>query len=216
MTVTTTTTTTTTPAAMSGESEREALRLADVADRIIETAGEREKTSVEDIMNAVGRRAFGPLLLVFALIAAAPIIGSIPGASIVTATIMALIALQILLRRRSPWIPGMLRRIDMDSGKVRFAMEKTRPTLTRVDRLVRPRWQFLVGEPWVHLTAVICIVMTGLMYPMALVPYGVMPPLLAIIALSLGLTSHDGLLTAIGWALSIGALAACGWIIAMA
>lgn len=201
---------------MPGQSERNSLRLADVADRIIAAAGEREKTSVDDMMNAVGRRAFGPLLLLFALIAAAPIIGSIPGASITTATIMALIAVQILLRRRSPWIPGKLRRIEMDSDKVRFAMEKSRPTLARVDRFVRPRWQFLVGEPWVHLTAVMCIVMTGLMYPMALVPYGVMPPLVAIIALSLGLTSHDGLLTAIGWALSIGALVACSWIIAMA
>lgn len=204
---------TVTASAMPAKYDRDARRLADIADRIIEKTEEREKTSVDDMMAAVGRRAFGPLLLVFALIAAAPILGSIPGASVITGSIIALIAIQILLRRRTPWIPGPLRRIDVDSDKVRFAMKTMRPSMERVDRLVKSRWQDLVAEPWVHLTAVICLIMAALMYPMALVPWGVMPPLLAIIALSLGLTSHDGLLTAIGWALSIGALAAAGWLL---
>lgn len=204
---------TVTASAMPAEYDRDALRLADIADRIIDKTEESEKISVDDMMAAVGRRAFGPLLLVFALIAAAPIIGSIPGASVITGSIIALIAVQLLVRRRTPWIPRALSRLEMDSGKMRFAMEKMRPSLQRVDRFVRPRWQALVGEPWVYLTAAICLVMAALMYPLALVPWGVMPPLLALIALSLGMTSHDGLLTATGWAVSIAALGASAWLL---
>lgn len=192
---------------MSGKYDADALSLEEVTDRIREAAEDGDKVSVDDIMDAIGRRAYGPLILVFALIAFAPVIGSIPGVSIVTGTVIILIAGQMLLQRKSPWIPGFLLRLRIGSETATKAMDKVRPAVQRVDRLLASRLRVLVKPPWTHLTAVACVVMAAMMYPMAIVPWGVTAPSFALIVLSLGVTAHDGLLTAIGWALSLGTLA---------
>ena len=192
---------------MPGKYDADALSLADVTDRIRAAAEDGDKVSVDDIMGAIGRRAFGPLILVFALIAFAPVIGAIPGVSIVTGTLIVLIAGQMLLMRRTPWVPGFLLRPRIGSDAVRTAMDKVRPAVERVDRLSASRFRVLVKPPWIHVTAGACVAMAAMMYPMAVIPWGVTAPSFALIVLSLGVTSHDGLLTAIGWALSLGTLA---------
>ncbi|MCB9959298.1 MAG: exopolysaccharide biosynthesis protein [Rhodospirillaceae bacterium] len=192
---------------MSGTYDADALSLEEVTDRIREAAEDGDTVSVDDVMDAIGRRAFGPLILVFALIAFAPVIGSIPGVSIVTGTVIILIAGQMLLQRGSPWIPGFLLRLRIGSEAVKTAMDKVRPAVRRVDRLLASRWRALVKPPWTHVTALVCVVMAAMMYPMAIVPWGVTAPSFALIVLSLGVTAHDGLLSAIGWALALGTLA---------
>ncbi len=50
-----------------------------------------EEVSVEQVMGAVGRRSFGPLLLVVGVVAAAPGVGDIPG----VATLLGLFVLTV-------------------------------------------------------------------------------------------------------------------------
>jgi hypothetical protein len=190
----------------------EAMTLTDVADRIHDAA-DGETVSVRDMMDEIGQRAFGPLLLVFALIGLSPV-GSIPGASVVVGSLIILIASQLLMRRKTPWIPSRLLRIDVGSDKVRSGIGRIRPFLARVDRLIRPRWQAVVRPPWFYAVPVACIALAALMYPLALVPWGVLPPVMAIAVLSLGLSAHDGLLTALGLASSAVALAASIYLLA--
>ena len=67
-----------------------------------QTAG--EDVSVRDMLNAVGRRSYGPILLLLGFIAISPLT-IIPGTSWLVALVILLIAGQIVLGRAFPWVP---------------------------------------------------------------------------------------------------------------
>jgi len=189
----------------------EATSLIDVAERV-RSAGEQDQVSVEDILNAIGRRGFGPLILVFALIAVSPI-GAIPGASIVTATLIALVSAQLVARRRAPWIPRRLRAIGVPRDRLGDAIDGLRPALARIDRVIRSRWRALVEPPWSLAIPICCILLSALMIPLALVPWGIVPPATAMVGLGLGLSARDGLLVAIGLALGAVSVVAAAYLL---
>jgi len=184
--------------------DKRAVSLSDIAERMGD-ASDGGQVSVKDMISSVGKRAFGPLLLVFSLIALSPI-GAIPGASVVLGALIILVAAQVLFGRDTPWFPKRLTRISVDSQKVQSSVDKIKPYLTKIDRFLRPRWQFMMASPSLYVVAFLCIVLAGLMYPLALVPWGVMAPALAIVVLSVGLTSHDGVVLTAGFVISAAAL----------
>lgn len=187
------------------------LGLADVAARLSEVSdGGGDEVSVGEMIAGIGQRAFGPLLLVFALIALSPI-GSIPGASVLFGTLIILVAGQMLIGRRSPWFPKRLTRISVGRNKMRASMARIGPYLGKIDKVLKPRWRAILRPPSPRIVAALCIVLAALMYPLALVPWGVVAPALAIVVLSLGLTSHDGVLLAAGFVLSAAALGLSGY-----
>ena len=57
-----------------------------------------------------------------------------------------------------------------------------------------------------HIVALFCMVLGALMYPLAVVPWGVSAPAFAIVVLSVGLTTHDGIILAAGLAVATAAL----------
>ena len=180
------------------------MTITDVLDRMVERAGEG-RVSIGDMLDAFGRRGFGPLILILGLISLSPI-GSIPGMSITTGTLVILLCVQMLMKRPHPWVPGRLERLDMDSRQARAGLCRVRPYVRKIERVVKPRWQRLLRPPFTDAVALVCIVMAVLMYPLALVPWGVAAPSLALAALGLGMTSRDGVLTAIGLTVAGGAL----------
>lgn len=181
-----------------------ALILSDIAGRM-SNASDGSDVSVKDMINTIGQRAFGPLLLVFGLIALSPV-GAIPGASLVLGSLIILVAAQVLFGRNAPWFPSRLTRISVESQKVQASVDKLDPYLSRIDKFVRPRWRFMMAPPAPRIVALFCIVLATLMYPLAVVPWGVMAPALAIVVLSVGLTSHDGVVLAAGFIVATAAL----------
>lgn len=182
----------------------EAFGPVDVADRIAQ-ASHGGRVSVGKFIAAIGQRAFGPLLLVFGLIALSPIC-TIPGASIVTGLLIILIAIQMLIGRQTPWFPGRLTRISVESEAARSAVGRVKPYLVEADKLISRRWQELLKPLSVKLAAFVCLILAATMFPLAVVPGGAAVPALAIIVLSLGISSHDGVVLSIGLALGITAL----------
>ena len=69
------------------------------------------QVSLALLVEAVGERAFGPLLVIAGLITVMPLIGDIPGVPTLMALLVALSAGQLLLQRKRLWLPDwMLRR----------------------------------------------------------------------------------------------------------
>jgi hypothetical protein len=178
--------------------------LEDVADRMAEAA-QGDRVSVGDLVSAVGRHAFAPLLLVLGLISLSPL-GSIPGASITLGALIILVAMPALMGRQSPWLPGLLLHIHIKGSKARASVKWLKPRLARIDRLLEPRWPGLLRPVFRRIVALLCIVLAILMYPLAVVPWGVVAPSFAIVVLSLGLSSRDGLVVAVGLVVTVVAL----------
>ncbi len=172
--------------------------LTGLFDHVLANA-EGDRVTFGEAVATFRQQAYGPLLLVPSIIALAPVIGAIPGVSVLTATLIVLIAAQMLIARSRPWLPARLSNISLRRDKLEHALKTMRPYLDAMDRWTRPRLLFLTEPPLYLLIPVASILLALLMYPLALVPWGVTLPALALTILSVGLTVRDGYLLAAGY-----------------
>jgi hypothetical protein len=168
----------------------------------LKRAAAAERVSLGTLIDRLGQRTYGPLLFAVGLIAMSPI-GAIPGASVVCATVIVLLAVQMSFGNRAPWVPRTLRRLEVDGPFSRRSIERVEPYLRWLDRVARARWTALLARPALHAVVVGLCALAALMYPLALVPWGVLPVAGAITVIGFGLLTADGLITAIGLAAAV-------------
>jgi hypothetical protein len=169
------------------------------------TSRKAETVSVGAIVRTIGERAHGPLLLTVGLISISPATLA-PGATWALATLTLLIAVQVALRTPRPWMPREALRLEAPRAQLAGFIKAMRPAATAVDKVVRPRWQFLAEPPWTTLVALLCATAALITFPLGLVPFAPLAPGLAIVLFGLGLTARDGVLLALGAATMGGAL----------
>lgn len=172
-----------------GNGRRTSVMLADFI------AGHAEpQVSVRHIRDALGHRAYGLLLFVFALPNIVPV--GIPGVSTILGLPLVLLSAQLLLGLPAPWFPRWL--LDRAISRDRFAaaIGWTLPRLIRLERLLRPRLLWLTGPLAERLLALVCLILAIIL---ALpIPFGNWPPALAIALLALSLIERDGVLYILG------------------
>ncbi len=171
--------------------------LTSVLEQLCEST-DGETVSFADIVQALDQRSYGPLLLVPALVAVAPT-GAIPGMSIVTGTIIFVIALQLLVGRSSPWLPDGLLNFSFSRDRLVQAIEKSRGYTKWFDKALHPRLIALTEFPSNRLVAIACMALAVTMFPLALLPFAVAVPGTAIALLGLGLTARDGVFVIAGF-----------------
>lgn len=159
----------------------------------LEDSGSGDQVTVGDVLAAFQQRSLGMLLSLFALLALVPLIGSIPGASILTGSLIVLVVIQSMVGGGALWTPGFVRRRGLSRDRLRTGLERARPWADRVDRLLCPCWTFLVdGLVNRVMIAVAVVLLAVTFYPLAFVPWGVMAPASGVLAYGLGLTGRDG------------------------
>ncbi|WP_110687863.1 exopolysaccharide biosynthesis protein [Salinicola aestuarinus] len=167
---------------------------------ILETLDERvedDTITLGDIVETFDSRGFGPVFLLPALIAALPT-GGVPGVPSLCGIFIALMAIQLVLGRRSPWLPRMLSERGISHDRWHRVTERIKPWTRRVDKLLKPRLEWLMGEVAQRLLALLLVVLGLGMIPLELLPFAAAIPALAIVSMALGLTAGDGLLMLIG------------------
>ncbi len=185
--------------------------LDDILSELDRCADERHpKVSVENIMDAIGRRSFGPLLLLAGLLGMTPV-AAIPGAPSTIAIITLLVASQLLFGRKNFWLPGFLLRLSVKSDKLKKTVKVARKPARVADRLVKPRLQALTGKIADRFVAVVCIVLALMTPPLELLPFVAFFPSAAIATFGLGLISRDGLLVLIGLTIAFSVLGFAGF-----
>lgn len=188
--------------------DREVESLDEVLDRILRAARKHDPVSVEEVMDAIGRRSFGALLLVAGLVVLVPIIGDIPTVPTLMALFVLLISIQLLARRRYFWLPSWLRRRSLDAHTLLKAVEKSRPTARFVDRLIQPRLTFFIAGPASHAIAAACLVIALVMPPLELIPFSANIAGLALCLFGLAQIGRDGLLALLAFILTFAGLGA--------
>lgn len=178
---------------------QEISNLEQLLDRISETARDedRERVSLGEILDAVGKRSFAPVLLVAGLVAIVPGVGDIPGVTTTMAVLVVLVAAQMLFRRKHLWLPRWL--LDRSAGRdtVCKGISWMRRPSHFIDRFLRPRLAFFTNGTAIALG---CIVVAAVMPVMEVVPFGAIAAGAALTAFSLALVAHDGLLAALAFA----------------
>lgn len=173
---------------------REIHKLGDLLDRIEASLEGKERLSLGEVLDAVGNRSFGPLLLLTGLVTLAPIIGDIPGMPTLMGLLVIITAGQLLLRREHFWLPEWLLRRSLAKENARKAIRASRPVARWMDRLARPRLSAFTGRVGADGVAVACIAIALVMPFLEFVPFSANVAGLALAIFGLSLLMNDGLL----------------------
>lgn len=175
------------------------MSVAAILDRLDEAAEGRSRVCVGDIVKAMGDRGFGPFLLVPALIEVSPI-GGIPTVPTILASLIALVAIQIVIGRDHLWLPGFVERRSLRAGRFETAVERLRPLGTWLDRWFHGRLSLFVSKPFVRGAALIAILACLTVPALEFIPFASTIPMAVVIALGLAITVKDGLLMMLAYA----------------
>lgn len=176
-----------------------------VFDDIAALGEKQEKVSLADMRDAVGQRGYGPFLFVPAILEVSPV-GGIPGVPTLLGIIVAIFALQMLMGRKRFWIPDFLGRRSVKGDKLQKAVDKMRPVLRFLDRVIRPRLTWMTKKPFLQIIAALCVLCAAMAPPLELIPFASSLPFGAIALFGLGLMTHDGIVVLLGMALAMGGL----------
>ncbi len=181
-------------------------RLSDILTAI---AGDeaRERVSVRDLFTAMGDRAFGALLLIFALPNVFP---TPPGTSALTGAPLVFLSAQMMLGQ-APWLPKILADRSVARGDFGAIVSRISPWIARGERMLKPRLSLLVVPPAEYLVGLLCLLMAiVLTLP---VPLGNILPALAICVFAFGVLERDGICVLAGAAIFVVATVVAGGVI---
>jgi len=188
-----------------GEGSSEVHSVCDILDKLRELSDSNDKVKIGDMLEAIGKRSFGPFLLLPALIDISPV-GSIPGLPTFLGLMIAITAFQLLIGRNHLWLPGFIANRSRKSEDVKKAADKLNPLAKRLDRWFHGRLPRLTSKPFQRVAAVIIVLLTLTVPPLELLPLATTLPMAAIAAFGLALLVHDGLLMLIAGVMSIAAI----------
>lgn len=168
--------------------------ISEMLDAIEEAASDKTTITFDDVLDAAGRRSFGPFVLVAGLTILMPVIGDIPGVPSAVAVMLLLVAGQQVAGREQVWFPAWVRNRKAKSTKVRRGIRKLRRPARFVDRLVKPRLTWLTHGRGQRVAAVLTLVLALCIPMMDFVPFSANLAGATLLLLGLGLIAHDGLL----------------------
>lgn len=183
--------------------------LQSVLDQVETAMDGSESVDLKTVVEAFGNRSFGPIMVLCGLCMMTPL-GAIPGIPPAFGVIVIVFALQLLFRRKTPWMPDVLRRVKIPSDKLSTVQAKVRPVLAKIDGIIRPRLQWAATGPMQVLVSIVAIILSLSFFPLGMVPFGVVAPAAIVLLLGLGITARDGVLTLMGLSLSLGVFVGVG------
>lgn len=179
----------------------ERMKLTDILETL-DRQVEDETITLQDIVDTFNARGFGPVVLLPALIALLPT-GGVPGVPSLCGIFIALMAIQLVVGRRSPWLPGTLAERGISHDRWHRVTQRAKPWTRRIDRFLAPRLPWLMGDMTQRLLALLMVVLGLGMMPLELLPFAAAIPALAIVIMALGLTAGDGLMMLIGLGITV-------------
>lgn len=131
------------------------------------------------------------------LLAAPFVIIPIPGLSTIVGLAVLMLSIGVLLNSR-PRLPNFIGKRQISPEGLHRIVSGTSRVLVRVEKLVKPRMEWLTGKSWHWLIGLSLILATlALMLPIP-IPGNNIPPAIGILLLALGLLERDGLFVLIG------------------
>ena len=168
--------------------------LQDLLKRIREISQNKEDISVGEIMETVGGRSYGPLLLLAGLVTLAPVIGDIPGIPTILGAIVFLFSAQLLYGKEHFWLPKFLLNRSVSGKKLKKGIEWLESPARIIDKLLKPRFTLLVKDTAVYAIALMCLLIASVMPIMEFVPFSANAAGAALTVFGLALIARDGLL----------------------
>lgn len=163
--------------------------------RMVADSAGPEGLTVGQIVDQLDERAFGLLILIFAIPCLVP---ALPGAQIIAIPIF-LLSLQLMVGRQEPWLPGWFLRLRVQKGWIEGIAGFCEKRLRWTETVARPRMTFLAsGIAERVLGLILALAAMTIMLPITNTI-----PSLAITVATVGLIQRDGLFTLSGAVLAL-------------
>jgi hypothetical protein len=185
--------------------------LTELLDRITSMAADSSTVSAGDVLDAIGRRSFSPVLLLAGLIMLAPIIGDIPGVPVLMGLVVIVVAIQMMLGREHVWIPSIIEKRSVSGRKLTRTVSWLEKPARFVDRWTKRRLEWLLQPVIVHVFAVSLILIAATTPALELVPFSANLAGLAITAFALAIFARDGLIALFAVLFSASVVALLVW-----
>lgn len=179
-------------------------RVSDVLIALFNSGDPDDRVTVADLIGALHERAVGIGILLFAVPNAVPLPG-IPGVSAVLGAPLILLALQLALGRRDPWLPQWMLKQSLRRGDYARFFHKFLPGLLWLERAFKPRLRQFTAYGADRVVA-FAIAILGAILALPII-FGNLLPAWAIILLALGLIEEDGVAVIIGSVVGVLAVA---------
>lgn len=163
----------------------------------LEALGEAEDLDLRALLLAFGEASFVPALTVPALLVVSPLSG-IPLFSSICGISIALISIQILLRRRHLWLPGIILDRRINGLRLQRALGRLHRAADWVDARTAERLPLFRHRPLSWLVPMACLV-CGLAMPfLELVPFSSSILGTAVVFFAISLLARDGVFVMLG------------------
>jgi hypothetical protein len=156
-----------------------------------------DSLTLDELLDSVGRRSYGPLLLVIGLFAISPAT-VVPGMTWLAAALTLVVAGQMALGLPRIWLPKKALQVELPRNAVKAGVEKSRGIAKAIDELLKSRLTFLSKPPFVNVVALLIIAAALITFPLGLIPFAPLAPGLAVVFFGLGMVARDGLWLALG------------------
>ncbi|KCV83190.1 exopolysaccharide synthesis, exoD [Actibacterium atlanticum] len=177
-----------------------------------QTGAGREKVALRAVIEALGARGFGPLLVVLSLLVISPV-GMVPGVPAIVGATLFLIGLHMMIGRTRLWLPARLGRVMIGANLLRGAAKYLRKVMGWLHPVLGQRRSGLSASPLaVALIGITCVASGVIIIFAGFIPG--LPFALSwhLLVFGLGLTLRDGVLVAIGWAIVVPEIALILWL----
>ena len=169
-----------------------------ILDRLTDIGDQNDRATIGDIVGSFGKRSYGPVLLVPALIGISPI-GGIPGVPTFLAVTLLLIAVQLVFGKQHLWLPGFLKNRSVEGEKLANAAEDMEKVGAWLDKIFHGRLEIFTGPTAARIAAAVIALLCLAVPPLELLPFAVALPMAVIAAFGIALTVRDGLLMLIAF-----------------
>ena len=184
----------------------EAINLTETIDKVHDSI-DGDKIVVKEVLRGLESRGYGPLLLALSMFILLPT-GAIPIFPDIIGLVIIFLCVQLIIGRKTPWLPEKIRKFSVKREKFEKGRDKIKPYTKKIDKLFKPRLQFMTGAIMNRLYATICIVLAITIFPLGFIPFAAMIPAFAIALFGISISTKDGLMASIACATSLGSLIA--------
>jgi hypothetical protein len=153
-----------------------------------------DRVQLNDIVDVLGERVYGLLLLIFAIPNAIP--NPVPGVTAILGLPLVLISAQMLLGRPRPWFPAVIGKRSIATEDVRRFIRQADPWLKQMERMLTQRFTVVFSPAGERVLAAVVLLMAVILtLP---IPLANLLPALSICFIALALIEFDGLWASIG------------------
>jgi len=171
------------------------LRFSDTLERLGSHGGDR--LCLGEIVDAFGERAFGAVMLLFAIVNMLP---WPPGGTTLTGAPLLFLSAELAWGRETLWLPHWLGRASVSRRTFAKLSGRLMKLIRFSEGLSRPRLYFLTGRLGQGLIGLACVLLSSIL----VLPVfgGNLLPAIAMGFFSLGIMQRDGLAVLLGWVMT--------------